>query len=424
GRVASVLNAEAVITTASDTNRPLIIGVGCRSGAKKESIVSAIDDCLAQVGRDREEVRLLASVDIKASEAGLLQAAAEMRVPIRFVSLDSIAAFGGDYTRSQYVTDSIGVAGVCEPAALISGRKARLILPKTKFPGITVAIAEEATGAEGQRVEVAVAANFESDRPDVGHDPGQGDGRQGKIYVVGIGPGDLDQMSPAAEEAIRRSSVIVGYRSYLRLVEPLLDGRKVISSGMRHEVERGKAALGEARRGERVAVISSGDPGVYGMAGVVLELLGNDSSVSVEVIPGISASLAAAAALGAPLMHDFATISLSDLLTPWQDIVRRLDLAAEADFVIALYNPRSVGRPDLLAEALGIIGRHRDQGTPVGIVRQARRGDQQVSISPLGQVDSSSVDMLTTLIVGNSRTKVVGARMVTPRGYALEDCRQ
>ncbi len=242
-----------------------------------------------------------------------------------------------------------------------------------------------------------------------------------KLYVVGIGPGGYSHITPAAREAIAAAQVVVGYRTYLDFIPELLREKELVSTGMTREVERCRQALELAAGGRTVALVSSGDAGVYGMAGLVLELMndGEGGSVEVEVVPGISAVQAAAARLGAPLMHDFAVVSLSDLLTPWQTIRRRLEAAAAADFVVALYNPRSKGRTTQLGQAREILLRHRSPDTPVGIVRNACRDGEEVSVATLGALAEEKVDMMTIVLVGNASTYLDGAgRMVTPRGYA------
>ncbi len=239
----------------------------------------------------------------------------------------------------------------------------------------------------------------------------------GKLFIVGIGPGGSAHMTPAAREAIERSGVVAGYRTYLDLIAPLLAGKEVVCSGMRQEVERCREALALAAAGNTVALVSSGDAGIYGMAGLALEMA-EDLQIEIEIVPGISAVQAAAARLGAPLMHDFAVISLSDLLTPWASIRQRLLAAASTDFVVALYNPRSRGRTRQLSEARRILLAHRSARTPVGLVRNAGRADESVLISDLASFPEEQVDMLTTVIIGKQSTFVDAAgRMVTPRGY-------
>ena len=213
--------------------------------------------------------------------------------------------------------------------------------------------------------------------------------------------------------------MVVGYRPYLSMVEGLLGDARVLASGMRAEVDRAKAAVEAAREGDTVAVVSSGDAGVYGMAGLVLEVLGEDDGVDVEVVPGVSAALAAAAVLGSPLTNDFACISLSDLLTPLPVIERRLRGVAEAGLAVALYNPRSHTRTEPLDLALRVLTDARGGDTLVGVVRDALREGQQAHITTLGDLDAESVDMSTILIVGAPETRLIAGRMVTPRGYPL-----
>jgi len=240
----------------------------------------------------------------------------------------------------------------------------------------------------------------------------------GKLYLVGIGPGSLEHATPRAIEAIKESDVVVGYKSYLKLVEDLLEGKEVVSSGMRKEVERAKLGVELALKGKKVAVVSSGDPGVYAMASVVLEYLAeNSAKLEVEIIPGITSANASAALLGSPLGNDFAVISLSDLLVPWEEIERRIELAAKGDFVIVLYNPRSSRRNWQLDKAREIVLRYREPETPVGIVKNAYREGCTVEVTTLGEMDTEQADMLTTVIIGNSQSFVYDGKIITPRGY-------
>jgi len=220
--------------------------------------------------------------------------------------------------------------------------------------------------------------------------------------------------------------VIIGYKTYLDLIQDLIKDKEVMSSGMRQEVDRCSKAVDIAREGRTVAIICSGDPGIYAMAGLVFEVLSSQQSdlsgqlkdvPYVEVIPGIPALNASASRLGAPLMHDFASVSLSDLLTPWELITKRLDAAASADFVIVIYNPKSKGRPDNIKKARDIIMKHRPADTPVGIVQAATREHEAVTVTDLDNMLDNEIDMQSTVIVGNSQTYVWNGRMVTPRGY-------
>ncbi|MBI4333983.1 MAG: precorrin-3B C(17)-methyltransferase [Chloroflexi bacterium] len=239
-----------------------------------------------------------------------------------------------------------------------------------------------------------------------------------KLVIVGLGPGSLEHLTPAARRAIEDSEIILGYRSYVNQIAPLLGDKQVIASGMRHEMERAEQSVRLAMEGKKVAVVCSGDAGTYGMASPVLETIHKGNlNVDVEIVPGVSSPQAAASLLGAPLAHDFAVISLSDLLTPWETIARRISLAAEADFVLVLLNPASTRRTWQLQEARRLILHHRLPTTPVGIVTDAYRQAQKVSITTLTELPGQPVDMLTTVIVGNSLTFTHGDRMITPRGY-------
>ncbi|MBF0698467.1 precorrin-3B C(17)-methyltransferase [Streptococcus danieliae] len=240
------------------------------------------------------------------------------------------------------------------------------------------------------------------------------------LYVIGLGPGKKELMSQEALEALEKSEIIVGYATYMRLIQDLLEGKEKVSTGMRKEVDRCQKAIDLAlETGKTVAVVSSGDAGVYGMAGLILELLDEDSDLEVRVIPGITASLGAAALLGAPLMNDFCHISLSDLMTPWEMIERRLKAAADGDFVVCLYNPRSKGRPDHLARALSILESGKAGATIVGIGKDVGRKEEEMIVTRLDEVDETLVDMTSIVIVGNKETYVKNGRMITPRGYRL-----
>ena len=244
----------------------------------------------------------------------------------------------------------------------------------------------------------------------------------GKLYVVGIGPGSLEDMSGRAKEALAASEYIVGYDTYLALIKPLLTGKEIVGTGMMQEIERCRRAVELAGEGKTVAVVSSGDPGIYGMAGLVLELAQQapaNKQPDVTVIPGISAVSAAAALLGAPLMHDFAVISLSDLLTPWDVIVKRLEASAASDFVVALYNPKSMRRTEQIKEARRIMLAHRAAETPVGIVTNATREGETAVVSTLADFLQEEIAMFSLVIIGNRCTFVQTGKMITPRGYLV-----
>lgn len=237
------------------------------------------------------------------------------------------------------------------------------------------------------------------------------------ISVIGIGPGGKQGMTLEAVQAIEKAEVIVGYVTYIRLIEDMIQGKTVVANGMRAEVDRCQEAIDIARTGKHVAVISSGDSGVYGMAGLVYEL--SDGQDDIEVIAGVTASSAAAAILGAPLMHDFCNISLSDLMTPYDKIMKRVEMAAEADFVICLYNPRSKGRRDHLKNALSLIEKAQGPNVPVGLVKDAGREGQTVHYTTVSTLDENLVDMTTVVVIGNSQTRMIAGKMITPRGYAV-----
>lgn len=248
------------------------------------------------------------------------------------------------------------------------------------------------------------------------------------LYIVGTGPGAACHLTDAARQAIAASNIIIGYDNYIELVRPLLGGKQVISTAMMQEVQRCREAVRLARDGESVALVSGGDSGIYGMAGLVLELVEIDIKqnpgtlpLDVRIIPGISAVQAAAALLGAPLMHDFAVISLSDLMTPWNLIKTRLEAAARADFVVAIYNPRSKSRRTQIQEAQSILLAHRPEDTPAGIVRNASRDGQTVVVTTLGQLLDHEIDMTSIVLVGNASSFIdAQGRIVTPRGYAAK----
>lgn len=244
--------------------------------------------------------------------------------------------------------------------------------------------------------------------------------QKGKIYVVGLGPGNREHMSMRAIKAIEDAEVVIGYKTYIDLIRDLLAGKKVIDSGMGKEVERCHLTLDKALEGKKVALVSSGDAGVYGMAGIMLEIKDErDGDIHIEIVPGITAASAASAVLGAPMMHDFAVISLSDLLTDWELIKKRLTCAAMGDFVVALYNPKSMGRVHQIEEAREIMMKYKGKDTPVGIVKNAKRQGEEVVITDLEHMLDYDIDMLTVVVIGNAHTYVKNGKMITPRGYQL-----
>jgi cobalt-precorrin 5A hydrolase / precorrin-3B C17-methyltransferase len=361
----------------------LVAGVGCSRGVRAEEILTLLHRSLEEAGLSQKSVASLASVEAKSDETGLLEAAGELSVPLRFHAAQELSAIEVP-NPSSVVKDAVGTPSVAEASVLASG--AKLLAEKRKSGMATVA---------------------------VGRLPARG-----RLFLVGLGPGDGALIPPLARDALAASELVVGLEQYVQRIRHLLrPGTRLSTPPLGSEVERAKAALAEAQAGGSVALVSSGDAGVYAMASPALELAGGD--VDVAVVPGITAAQAAASLLGSPLGHDHCSISLSDLLTPWEIIQERVRAAAEADFVLSLYNPRSKGRDWQLGKVREILLDHRSPGTPVGVVREAFREGQSVLLTDLGSLRPESVDMLTTVIVGNSRTEVRAGRMVTPRGYGV-----
>ena len=241
-----------------------------------------------------------------------------------------------------------------------------------------------------------------------------------KIYAVGIGPGDAAYLAPKAREILLQSDVIVGYIGYVEIIAELTQGKKIIATGMKGEAERCEAAINEVLKGQKVCVVSGGDAGIYGMASLLCELAEKHQEIEIEVIPGITAAVSAAAILGSPLTNDFAVISLSDLLTPCEVIEKRLDACAAADMVLCLYNPQSKKRSGYLEKACAIALRHKPPDTKCGYARNAFRSDGAESrICTLAELREAEVDMFTTVIIGNSGTKIMNGKLVTVRGYRI-----
>ena len=242
----------------------------------------------------------------------------------------------------------------------------------------------------------------------------------GKLTVVGFGPGSKGDMTLRAVEAIEKADIITGFTTYVRILQEFFPDKKYKSNGMTKEVDRCRMAVEDAMKGQDVVMVSSGDSGIYGMAAICYQVADEmDADIEMDVIPGITAASSAAAILGAPLTHDTALISLSDRLTPWDLIEKRLDAAAASDMVVALYNPRSHGRPDLLEKAFKIMGKHKDPNTVVGVVRNIGRKDQDSWVCSMKDFDFEKVDMFCTVVIGNSKTYALDGKMITPRGYEI-----
>ena len=379
-----VTDQKAEITERSVLYRPpsLRVGVGASKGAPAGEIGELIDGTLAELGLSARSVRYLATAEVKADEPGLLAAAAERGWPVVTFPARRLAAVPVP-NPSEVVRRAVGTPSVAEAAALTE-------------PGSVLLAAKRASA----HATVAVARA----RP------------RGRLAVIGIGPGARDLMTPRAVAGLRRAAVVAGLDVYLEQVADLLrPGTRVLASGLGAEQERAAEAVAQARAGRAVALIGSGDAGVYAMGSPALELANDD--IDVTVVPGVTAALAAAAVLGAPLGHDHVMISLSDLHTAWPVIERRITAAAEGDLVTCFYNPASARRDWQLRRALELLAAHRPPGTPVGWVRDASRPGQSASLSTLAGFDPLAADMHTLVVVGSSRTKVQAGRMVTPRDY-------
>ena len=360
----------------------LRVGVGASKGAAADEIAHLIDDTLLELGVSPRSVRYLGTADVKADEPGLLAVAAGRGWPVVTFPARRLAAVPVP-NPSEVVRRAVGTPSVAEAAALIE-------------PGSVLLAAKRVSA----HATVAVARV----RP------------RGRLAVIGIGPGARDLMTPRAVAELRRAAVVAGLDAYLEQVADLLrPGTTVLASGLGAEQERAAAAVAQARAGRAVALIGSGDAGVYAMGSPALELAGEE--IDVTVVPGVTAALATAAVLGAPLGHDHVMISLSDLHTAWPVIERRVAAAAAGDLVTCFYNPASRKRDWQLRRALELLAAHRPPSTPVGWVRDASRAGQAASLSTLAEFDPAVADMHTLVVVGSSRTRIQAGRMVTPRDY-------
>ncbi|MGW2032540.1 precorrin-3B C(17)-methyltransferase [Streptomyces sp. NPDC001811] len=367
----------------------LVVGVGASKGAPAEEVLGLVEEALREAGLSPRSVAELATVDAKAGEPGIVAAAERLGVPLVSYSAGELAAVEVP-NPSEAPLAAVGTPSVAEAAALVRGGE--LLVPKRK---------------SGARPAMATCA--------VVRRPGRG-----RLAVVGLGPGARDLLTPRAAAELRRASVLVGLDQYVDQIRDLLrPGTRVLESGLGAEEERARTAVAQAREGHAVALIGSGDAGVYAMASPALAEASDD--IDVVGVPGVTAALAAGAVLGAPLGHDHVSISLSDLHTPWDVIERRVRAAAESDLVVTFYNPRSRGRDWQLPKALGILAEHRDAGTPVGVVRNASRADESARITTLAALDPATVDMMTVVTVGNTATRNIAGRMVTPRGYRWQE---
>jgi cobalt-precorrin 5A hydrolase/precorrin-3B C17-methyltransferase len=361
----------------------LVVGVGCSRGVEVGEILDLIHSSLAEPQLSEKSIASLASIEAKSGEAGLLAAAEKLGVPLRFYAAEELSAMEAP-NPSPVVENAVGTPSVAEASVLASGTE--LVVEKQKSENATVAVG---------RLPV-----------------------RGRLYLVSLGPGDDALIPPLAREALASSELVVGLEKYVDRIRQLLrPGTRISTPPLGSEIERARQALHEARAGGSVALVSGGDVGVYAMASPALELA--DEDLDITVVPGVTAAQAAASLLGSPLGHDHCSISLSDLLTPWEIIRERVWAAAEADFVVSLYNPRSKGRDWQLGKAREILLEHRPPDTPVGIVKDAYREGQKIILTDLGSLRPETVDMLTIVIIGNSQTEIRASRMITPRGYRV-----
>ncbi|WP_432157619.1 precorrin-3B C(17)-methyltransferase [Streptomyces sp. bgisy153] len=367
----------------------LVVGVGASRGAPVTEVLDLIEGTLREAGLSPRSVAELATVDAKSEEPGIVGAAARLGVPVVTYPAEKLAAVEVPNPSAAPLA-AVGTPSVAEAAALAGGGE--LLVPKRK---------------SAARPAMATCA--------VVRRPGRG-----RLAVVGLGPGARDLLTPRAKAELRRASVLVGLDQYVDQIRDLLrPGTRILESGLGAEEERARTAVAEAREGRAVALIGSGDAGVYAMASPALAEASDD--IDVVGVPGVTAALAAGAILGAPLGHDHVSISLSDLHTPWEVIERRVRAAAEADLVVTFYNPRSRGRDWQLPKALAILAGHRAPATPVGVVRNASRADESSRVTTLGALDPATVDMMTVVTVGNTATRIIAGRMVTPRGYRWQE---
>ncbi|WP_350454863.1 precorrin-4 C(11)-methyltransferase [Slackia heliotrinireducens] len=387
------VNTNPFETTLHLMPRDVVVGIGCRRGISAGAVEQAVCQALDGADIDMRRVAGLATIDLKADEQGLLEVARAHGWPLQTFSAQELEKVPGAFSDSEFVKETTGVGNVCERAAVAAG--GALLTSKQVQDGVTVALAV---------------------RPVVPSFTRKG---AGKLSVVGIGPGAGQDMTGRARAAIAASDIIVGYTVYADLLAEEFPDKPVFTTPMRKEVERCERALELARQGKNVAMVCSGDAGVYGMAGLCFELAEKaGEAVDVDVVPGITAATGGAAVLGAPLMHDFAVISLSDLMTSWETIEARLRAAASSDMVVCLYNPSSHKRPDYLQRACDVLlAAGASPETVCGYVRNIGRDGEVACTCTLSELRETAVDMFTTVFVGNSQTKRIGGAMVTPRGY-------
>ncbi|MEM9273565.1 MAG: precorrin-3B C(17)-methyltransferase [Cyanobacteria bacterium P01_F01_bin.143] len=395
--------------------RVLWVGIGCERGTSTELINQAITSTFAKNELAVEAIAGIATIDIKLDEIGILEVCRDRDLPLQTFPAEILKQVTVP-TPSNVVNQEVGTPSVAEASAIAAANlfdNQNIKLLEQEPLSSPLIVKKQIIKQEQQPGAVTVA---------IAQSEVEYTGKLGKLYLVGIGPGSLDQITPAAKTAIAGADVVIGYSLYIDLVQSLFRPEQAIESlPITQERQRGERAIALANQGLTVAVISSGDCGIYGMAGLVLEQLKQDNwdgkTPQVQVFPGISALQAVASRVGAPLMHDFCAISLSDLLTPWEVILKRLEAAAMADFVTSIYNPRSQKRVEQIVKAQEIFLKYQKPDTPVVIVRSVYRDDEQITVTSLEKMLDHPIDMLTTIIIGNSNTYSHGDWMITPRGY-------
>ncbi len=387
--------------------RVLWIGIGCERNTSFTLIESAVIEVLTKYNLACESIASLVTIDIKKDEVGILKLAQKWNLPLQTYCAEQLKDIHVP-NPSTVVEKEVGTASVAEACAIkgasfstFENNTTELIVSKQ------IIKSEDQKGA----VTIAIAQSTLEYNP-----------HQGQLYLIGTGPGNIEYLTNSAQMALREADVIIGYGLYIDLIKTLLRPEQIIESySITQEKQRAQRAILLAQWGLKVAVISSGDCGIYGMAGLVLEILATENwdgkSPSVEVFSGITALQSLAAKIGSPLMHDFCAISLSDLLTPWEIIEKRIVAAASADFVTTIYNPRSKTRQEQIVKLQNIFLQYRNPNTPVAIARSIGRDDEQIILTTLGEMLNYSIDMLTTVMIGNNSTIRYKDLLITPRGY-------
>ncbi|WP_017293480.1 precorrin-3B C(17)-methyltransferase [Geminocystis herdmanii] len=390
--------------------RLLWVGIGCERDTSPSLIESAVTDVLNKYNLEQKAIASLATIDLKNDEIGILALAKKWNLPLQIFTSEELNSVSVP-NPSSIVENEVGTPSVAEASALKAGLLPNLSENQLKSPYLVVP--KQIIRSLGKKGAVTVAIA----RSNLEYNP-----NQGKLYLIGTGPGNIEYLTSTAKTALKEADIIIGYSLYIDLIKSLLRPEQIIeSSPITQERQRAQRAIELAKWGLKVAVISSGDCGIYGMAGLVLELLANQNwdtkQPPLQVFSGITAMQSVAAKIGSPLMHDFCAISLSDLLTPWDVIEKRLIAAASADFITAIYNPRSNTRTQQIVKTQEIFLQYRNPNTPVAIARSVTRDDENIVITTLEMMLTHSIDMLTTVIIGNSTTKRYHDLLITPRGY-------